>query len=150
LSKKLKGKQRSKAHRAKLAEAGKRLVGEKNSFYGKTHSIETKRKIADSMKGEKGPHYGRTGDKHPMFGTQHSESTRRKMSSQRTGKPLSEHQKSRIREAKQASITKTAERDQKILQAAADGLKAPEISAKFGLKIKHVYNILYRMRKQRD
>lgn len=37
--------------RAKLSAAGKLLVGEKNPFYGKSHSIETRRQISETKKG---------------------------------------------------------------------------------------------------
>ena len=47
--------------------------GNKNSFYNKTHSIETKEKISNSRKGkclgEKNPKYGRNkGSDNPMYG----------------------------------------------------------------------------------
>lgn len=42
---------RTKEHRRKLSKAGKLRTGNKNSFYGKTHSEESKRKISQSKLG---------------------------------------------------------------------------------------------------
>ena len=50
------------------------LTGEKNPFYGKTHSEETKRKISEAKKKQY-----REKD-HPWIGRKHSEETKRKIS----------------------------------------------------------------------
>ena len=52
-----------------LAEIGKTLVGEKNPFFGKKHSEETRKKLSA----------GKTGEKHPFFGKKFSEETKDKM-----------------------------------------------------------------------
>ncbi len=51
--------------------------GEKNPFYGKQHSEETRKKISEIRKGK---NYGPFGENHPMYGKRHSEETRKKMS----------------------------------------------------------------------
>lgn len=56
-------------------------MGEKNSFYGKTHSEETKRKISISKKLSKYPH--------PCIGKKHTEESKLKMSASHKGKRMS-------------------------------------------------------------
>ena len=53
--------------RKKISES---MTGEKNPLYGKHHSEETRKKISESM----------TGEKNPLYGKHHSEDTKRKMS----------------------------------------------------------------------
>lgn len=48
ISKANKGIHKSKEHCKKLSECAKRRIGNKNSFFGKTHSNETKQKISDA------------------------------------------------------------------------------------------------------
>lgn len=47
----LKGIPKSDEHKRKLSELAKQRTGEKNPFYGKKHTEETKRKIAEKAKG---------------------------------------------------------------------------------------------------
>lgn len=47
----LKGVPKSAEHRRKLSEVAKRRTGEKNPFYGRKHTEETKRRIAEKAKG---------------------------------------------------------------------------------------------------
>jgi group I intron endonuclease len=65
-------------------------TGEKNHFYGKTHSEETKIKMIDSKTGEKNHFYGKT----------HSEETKRRMSEVSKGKKLSDETKRKMTESK--------------------------------------------------
>ena len=55
------------------------MAGKENSFYGKTHSDETKRKISESAK-------KRVGSKNPFFGKKHSQETIQKL---KIGRPNS-------------------------------------------------------------
>lgn len=56
----------------------KRQTGETNSFYGKTHSDEVKKRFSEQRKGENNAMYGsaRFGEKNPMYGKHHSEETK--------------------------------------------------------------------------
>lgn len=71
LSKVHKGKCFSDEHKQNLSEA------KKGKNKGKHHSEEVKRKISDSMKG----------DKNPFYGKRHTEETKRKISESKKGKP---------------------------------------------------------------
>ena len=42
-----------------------KFKGENHHFFGKHHTEETKKKISEAQKGEKGSMYGKTGEKHP-------------------------------------------------------------------------------------
>ncbi len=55
-----------------------RMKGNKNPFYNKTHSKETKKHISDLAK-------KRTGSKNPFYGKQHSEETKEKLRKFHTG-----------------------------------------------------------------
>lgn len=78
---------------------GKR-IGEKNPMFGKTHSIESRKKMSFPQYGENNPMYGKThseetrkkiseknsNNKNPMYGKTHSEETRKKMSEKAKGR----------------------------------------------------------------
>lgn len=78
------GKNDSEKTRQKkrIAHTGKH-VGEKNNFYGKTHSADSieKSKRIGSQNGM----YGRRGADHPVFGIKRSDETRKLMSICKTG-----------------------------------------------------------------
>ena len=54
--------------RKHMSEKHADIRGEKNPFYGRKHSDETKDKIRKGRMGADNPCFGRTGEKHPMFG----------------------------------------------------------------------------------
>lgn len=67
--------------------------GEKNSFYGKKHSIESIEKNREGHLGNKHSEKtkekmseDRQGENHPMFGKHHSKETKKKLSEMRIGK----------------------------------------------------------------
>lgn len=68
--------------------------GYNSSEYGSSHykhptlSEETKKKISDSMTGEKHPLFGMTGEKAYWYGKHHSEETRKKLSDSKPKKPV--------------------------------------------------------------
>ena len=57
-------------------------LGDKNHFYGKKHTEESKLKISEH-------HADFSGENHPMYGKHHTEESRRKMSEAKSGKYLS-------------------------------------------------------------
>ena len=69
------------------------MLGKKNPMYGKTHSIETRKKFSEAKKGkyigEANPNYGNgdkiKGKKNPMYGKTHSIETRKKLSEMNKG-----------------------------------------------------------------
>ena len=80
------GKANSKALKGKTHSSNwskimsKKFSGQKNPFYGKHHSEETKKKISQNRKGKA------VGKDHPMYGKKHSKETLDKMSKNRQGK----------------------------------------------------------------
>jgi len=98
------GKTHSQEARDKISKAKKgKYVGDKNPMFGKTHSqetrdkiseantgrshsLETRRKISEKIKGENNPFYGKT----------HSQEARDKISKARKGKSCSEELKQKI------------------------------------------------------
>ena len=71
-----------------LSDAAKKRVGDKNSFYGKRHTEESKQKMKDN-------HPDFKGEKHPMYGKHHTEESIQKMK-----KPKSEEHKQKLRKPK--------------------------------------------------
>ena len=53
--------------------------GENNPFFGKTHSLDSRKKISENVRGEKHPNFGKTGADTTFFGHTHSEITKQKM-----------------------------------------------------------------------
>ena len=60
---------------------------------GYKHTEETKKKISESVLGEKNPMYGKnhSGEKNPMYGKNHSEETKEKISNTLKGKMVGEN-----------------------------------------------------------
>ncbi len=77
----------SPGHRKKLSEAFK---GKKNHFFGRKHTLESKRKMSQSLKGRKSP----------MRGKKHSIQTKQKMSKRKKGKKASLQTKIKMSEKK--------------------------------------------------
>ena len=67
------GKTHSEEAKQKIGELAKERIGEKNSFFGKTHSEEAKQKIGNSSK-------ERIGEKNGFFGKTHSDEAKEKIS----------------------------------------------------------------------
>lgn len=98
--------------RQKMSASAKLRTGDKNPFFGKTQSNESKAKIANKKMGNKcGLGYihthearlkmsmasaSRTGDKNPFFGQTHSQETKDKISKSRLGKTHSDESKQKM------------------------------------------------------
>jgi len=123
--------------------------GERNSFYGRRHTPETIEKISASMKGERGPCYGRTGDKHPMFGKHHTAEASKKMSTAHAGKPLTKTHVESIRRGHAKNSAAIKERDAQILSMLDACISRQEIVDHLGVKLNEVYGASYR-RKMRS
>ncbi len=85
---------------------GDMMRGEKNPFYGKHHSDETKRKLSESKKGKH--HSEETkrklseankGEKNPFYGKHHSEEVKRKISEAGKVRQFSEEAKRKVSES---------------------------------------------------
>ena len=111
--------------RKKMSESHKRLLSrEKHPMLGKHHSEESKKKMSNAKKGKPSHNKGKpmseetkkklseakkgllSGEKNPMFGKHHSEETKQKIGgvhkgkpAHNKGKPMSEKQKKKLREA---------------------------------------------------
>ena len=85
--------------RKKLSEAKSKsgCDGEKNNFYGKKHSVDSKRKMSNSKKGKF------DGEKNPFYGKQHTDENRKMFAETAkktfTGKPKSKEQKLKMSQA---------------------------------------------------
>lgn len=77
--------------RAKHSKAVSAAIsGEKNPFYGKAHSEESKRKMSEATVGKQ------AGEKNPFYGKTHSEESKRKISEAHVGKRISQNQKDKL------------------------------------------------------
>jgi group I intron endonuclease len=97
------GKPLTDEHKKKISES---MTGEKNHFYEKTHTEESKKKISESLSGEKAYWYGKT----------LSEETKQKLSETNTGKTCTEETKQKIGKARLGK-THTEESKQKMSKA---------------------------------
>lgn len=70
----------SEEHKKRISDIAKLRIGDKNPFYGKTHSENNKKISSKRMKGKY------SGDKHPLFGKKHTEETKLKQSEIKKGK----------------------------------------------------------------
>ena len=108
----------SEETRQRLSESLRgKFAGEKNPFYGKTHTEESLRKMRENhryMCGENNPNYGRcfseehrrklsgshSGERHPCYGKHLSPETRAKISAANKGRVMSEDSLRRMAETK--------------------------------------------------
>lgn len=131
--------------RRKIGEANKgKLKGEKNPFYGKTHSEETRRKISESLKGLY------ASEKHPNYGKKASDETRRKLSEAHKGKTtwnkgmkLSDEYRKKLSEAHKGQISHNkgkpmSEEQKKKLSKKFFNLVKPENLSESGLHLQNV------------
>ena len=72
--------------------------GEGNS--GRIHSDATKKKQSDAHKGNKNPHFGKTGESCHNYGKKHSTETKQKISASKLGKPRQKCTKRTTRETR--------------------------------------------------
>lgn len=76
------------------AKSGDKFIGEKNSFYGKHHSDETKAKLSIARKGKK------IGNQNPFYGKHHTDEVKQKIAETArktfSGKPKSDEQKRKM------------------------------------------------------
>lgn len=126
---------------------GGALPGEQNSFFGKHHTPETIKKISDSMKGEKGPCFGRVGELHPMFGTQHSPEVRERIREKLLGRPLSEHHVSQIKKGHEKHNAPIRERNEKINALLQEGKTRKEAAEIMNVPINIVYVAINRSKR---
>ena len=92
-----KGGHLSEETKRKMRENQPDRSGEKNSFFGRHHTEETKEKLSEASKGENNHNYG----KHL------SEETRKKIREANTGHHPSEESRDKMREARKHQIPKT-------------------------------------------
>ena len=92
-------------------ETRKKLSGERNHFYGKKHSPETRRKLSEAAKGRviseetrRKLSEARTGEKNHLYGKRHSTETRRKISEAGKGRVISEETRRKLSEAGKGRI----------------------------------------------
>lgn len=95
-----------------LSEHGKKLIGEKNPFYGKHHTEETKKFLSELNKGEKHPKYGkpvseetRSKIRQARMGHEVSDETRRKISVSKTGGKHTNETKMKMSESQKKAWT---------------------------------------------
>ena len=112
--------QLAKDYETAMKEVAEAMKGEKNPFYGKHHSAESKKKISESQKGKQ------AGEDNPMYRKHHTDEARRKMSEAKKGKTtwnkgkkLSAEHKKKIGEAHKNMSEETRNK----LSAAVKGMR---------------------------
>jgi hypothetical protein len=89
-------------------------MGEKNPFFGKTHSAITKKKISVAKLGTPSFNKGRTGAQSPWFGRKHTAETKLKMS----------------KNSPSLGVTRSTDVKAKISQSVLIAMANPEIKAR--------------------
>lgn len=141
ISKALKGKKLSEEHKRKLSESHQYQYGEKNSFFGKKHTEESKQKIRDKRKLQVFTEETRKKLSESRKGKKHSEETKQKISKSKKGKsnahnigvPLSKEHKQKISEANKGHTVTEATRE-KLRQANLGKRYSKEVNKKKGIK----------------
>lgn len=126
------GKHRSQETKEKIGKLNKiNCAGSKNPFYGKTHSIETRLKLSKKLTGLF------SGKKNPFYGKKHSLESRRKMSI--GNKEFFRLHPERIEQIRQRMLKKLSENKYKMTSIER---KVKEYLTK--LNIKHKYNFIHK------
>lgn len=81
----LKGRRLSKVHRQKMSENHADISGVNNPFYGKCHTLKTKRKMSVVHKGMRHTEGSKQKMSDSFKGRQHSEETKRRLSRRMSG-----------------------------------------------------------------
>jgi group I intron endonuclease len=147
ISNALKNRKLSNEHRSKISAIMKTKHGALNNFYGRHHDDNTKKSISNSMKGERGPCYGRTGSKHPMFGKTHSDESKKKMSDIKSGKKLTDKHYKAVKawHAKRKEIIST--RDDQIFDLIFNkGFSKKNAAEALGVGINLIYGAMHRFK----
>lgn len=76
------------------------LCGENHHMYQKKHTVETKIKISNSLKGEKHPQYGLRGKEHFNYGRKTSKETKIKISNALKGRVFSEKTRQKMSDSR--------------------------------------------------
>ena len=144
----LSGVPKSPEHREKIRQFMQTRTGAKNNFFGRKHNHATIQLISESMKGENGPCYGRTGESHPMFGKHHSIEASVKMSSAHKGKRLSPQHRESIKIGHQRrNEAKRALRTLIVKMVLTDRMSRKDVAHTLGVSINIVYGAIHRHNK---
>jgi hypothetical protein len=104
-----KGKPMSAAQKAKMSAVAKTRTGERNPFYGKTHTAEARAKIAEARRS--------------CVGWRHTKETKRKIGAAHKGKTISKEQRQRLSAAHAGKVV--SEETRQKMSAAMRGEKNP-------------------------